>query len=364
MKYCQQRFFLVARKRWSSANSALRAVKLSRLSSLTTTLSNISSKVVETLPESPVFKRSTKLSRTNVFSSDDEEDEEDKEIQRQNPVPGLQKSSEIIDLTNFATTSLPINVVSPILNHSRNKRKTNTKSTTPAQWKKKRDIVLKSSFAEFNSKVFNNALDKNMKIEWSTRLRKTAGLTYMKSSKNKSIPSSARIELATKVLTDEQRLRATLLHEMCHAAAWIINGVCKPPHGPQFKHYGAKASRMFPELKVSTCHNYKIAYKYIYRCINYRSGKCAWEMGRHSRSVDLLKQVCGRCRGHILEPLVVNQHGVPEKAKKLTQYQIFSQKQFKIMVTDGSGRGLSFGEKNKEIARLWATEKENTGTTV
>jgi predicted SprT family Zn-dependent metalloprotease len=347
MKYCQQRFFLVARKRWSSANSALRAVKLSRLSSL----------------KSPVFKRSTKLSRTNVFSSDNEEDEEDKEIQRQIPVPGLQKSSEIIDLTNFATTSLPINVVSPIRNNSRTK-KIYTKSTTPAQWKKKRDIVLKSSFAEFNSKVFNNALDKNMKIEWSTRLRKTAGLTYMKSSKNKSIPSSARIELATKVLTDEQRLRATLLHEMCHAAAWIINGVSKPPHGPQFKYYGAKASRMFPELKVSTCHNYKIAYKYIYRCINYRSGKCAWEMGRHSRSVDLLKQVCGRCRGHILEPLVVNQHGVPEKAKKLTQYQIFSQKQFKTMVTDGSGRGLSFGEKNKEIARLWATEKENTGTTV
>ena len=30
----------------------------------------------------------------------------------------------------------------------------------------------------------------------------------------------ATIELSTKVIDDEERLRSTLLHEMCHAAQW------------------------------------------------------------------------------------------------------------------------------------------------
>ena len=45
----------------------------------------------------------------------------------------------------------------------------------------------------------------------------------------------ARIELSTKVLTDEDRLASTLAHEMCHAAAWLLDGEMQPPHGRCFK---------------------------------------------------------------------------------------------------------------------------------
>lgn len=43
---------------------------------------------------------------------------------------------------------------------------------------------------------------------------------------------TARIELSTKVLDNEAKLRRTLVHEMCHAAAWLLDHTAKPPHGP------------------------------------------------------------------------------------------------------------------------------------
>jgi hypothetical protein len=30
-------------------------------------------------------------------------------------------------------------------------------------------------------------------------------------------------------------VEATLLHEMCHAAAWLVDHCAKPPHGTVFK---------------------------------------------------------------------------------------------------------------------------------
>ena len=45
----------------------------------------------------------------------------------------------------------------------------------------------------------------------------------------------AAIDLSIKVLDNERRLKETLLHELCHAATWIIDGVRKPPHGSDFK---------------------------------------------------------------------------------------------------------------------------------
>ena len=41
----------------------------------------------------------------------------------------------------------------------------------------------------------------------------------------------------TQLLTIAEKLKQTLCHEMCHAAAWLVHGVCKPPHGAHFKHW-------------------------------------------------------------------------------------------------------------------------------
>lgn len=44
---------------------------------------------------------------------------------------------------------------------------------------------------------------------------------------------SSAIELSDKVLTGPDRLRCTLIHEMCHAATWIYNG--ENGHGKTWK---------------------------------------------------------------------------------------------------------------------------------
>jgi SprT-like family len=41
----------------------------------------------------------------------------------------------------------------------------------------------------------------------------------------------ARVELSVKVVDRLERLEATLAHELCHAACWVLNHTAKPPHG-------------------------------------------------------------------------------------------------------------------------------------
>lgn len=74
-----------------------------------------------------------------------------------------------------------------------------------------------------------------------------------------------RIELSEKVLTSADRLRCTLIHELCHAATWIFND--EKGHGARWKSWARKANDVFPELpKIAVCHNYDIEYKYTYKC--------------------------------------------------------------------------------------------------
>lgn len=71
----------------------------------------------------------------------------------------------------------------------------------------------------------------------------------------------AQINLSIKVVDREVRLQNTLCHEMCHAAAWLVNKISKPPHGREFKGYAARAMRAFPHLSIATCHSYEIEFK-------------------------------------------------------------------------------------------------------
>ena len=65
--------------------------------------------------------------------------------------------------------------------------------------------------------------------------RTTAGLTYTRTRIGAFIKNDFNIHLSIKVLDRPYRVACTLLHEMCHAAAWVINGNRKPPHGAIWK---------------------------------------------------------------------------------------------------------------------------------
>ena len=114
-------------------------------------------------------------------------------------------------------------------------KKTSGKFNDILKFQSNRDALTKSIFAEFNLKVFDNQLS-TVEVTWSKRLTKTAGLTRLRKQQSmKNINRTATIELSTKIIDDISRLRATLMHEMCHAAQWLIDGVHKPPHGTCFK---------------------------------------------------------------------------------------------------------------------------------
>ncbi len=111
-----------------------------------------------------------------------------------------------------------------------------TDAKSKQSFRKHRESITEQTFRDFDTRAFKNALS-SVTVIWSNKLNTTAGITRMKGRLGTEHVSSrvATIELATKVIDNEDRLRSTLLHEMCHAAMWLVDGVHKPPHGKCFK---------------------------------------------------------------------------------------------------------------------------------
>nr|KAG5707785.1 hypothetical protein BaRGS_015945 [Batillaria attramentaria] len=158
-----------------------------------------------------------------------------------------------------------------------------------SQFRQRREEISSRLFKLFNTTIFDNQLPADMGIVWNKRLLKTAGRCKEKRIGDRR---EAAIELSVKVCDSAERARDTLVHEMCHAAVWLISGV-KEGHGPHWKYWARKANKVHPEIPIiQRCHDYTISTKYIYRCT-----KCGYQIGRHSKSLDTDRKICGRCRG-------------------------------------------------------------------
>ncbi|KPJ00632.1 Acidic repeat-containing protein [Papilio xuthus] len=126
-------------------------------------------------------------------------------------------------------------------------------------YKTLREQLTRRLFLDFNKVVFDNVLDADLPIIWDTKLRSTAGTTtnrLLKTARGDRIRTSS-VKLSIKVVDSPQRLRDTLVHELCHAATWLIDGELRAGHGPLWK-----------------------------KCIK-----------RHSKSIDVTKKCCGYCHG-------------------------------------------------------------------
>ena len=215
-------------------------------------------------------------------------------------------------------------------------------------FKKVREQLAKDLLKSFDQLVCDGRLGESTAVEWSTRLLTTAGRARLQRSFGKRM---ARIELSTKVLDDEERLRSTLIHEACHAAAFIIDGITKPPHGPDFKKWGRRAMNKFPGVVVTTTHSYEIQFKFFYTC----SG-CGYMYKRQSNSLDVEKLGCGKCRGRLFAS---TEDGTPKKARPPSAYQIFIRDN-SAAVRDRLSRknpNISQPEVMRECARLWKERK-------
>ncbi|XP_074653239.1 uncharacterized protein LOC141907482 [Tubulanus polymorphus] len=159
---------------------------------------------------------------------------------------------------------------------------------------KHRDELTTELMDLFCETIFKNQFPVDtVSVEWNVRLTKSAGLCYPRyQDRIKRLGRIALISLSIKVCDTPDRTRDTLIHELCHAAVWIVNGV-KDGHGRVWKSWAARANHIFPELPIiERCHDYKIATKYTYRCL-----KCGYKINRHSKSLNVKESICGICGG-------------------------------------------------------------------
>uniref|UniRef100_A0A3B4ERB1 Germ cell nuclear acidic peptidase n=1 Tax=Pundamilia nyererei TaxID=303518 RepID=A0A3B4ERB1_9CICH len=171
---------------------------------------------------------------------------------------------------------------------------TNPSSSYVGSFKQNKEALTSKLYHLYNTTVFESKLPANMSVTWNKKMRKTAG--YCVTGQEKGGGNRyARIELSEKVCDSADRLRDTLIHEMCHAATWLINGV-RDGHGNFWKLYARKATLAHPELPMVTrCHSYDIKYKFQYQCT-----RCKNTIGRHSKSLDTQRFVCALCTGQLV----------------------------------------------------------------
>ena len=197
------------------------------------------------------------------------------------------------------------------------------------------------------SKTLNSTAGR---ANWRRETTKTRHLdgTYTTSHKH-----HASIELAEKVIDDEDRLLNVIAHEFCHLANFMVSGIKDQPHGRQFKEWGRKCSTAFGHrgVKVTTKHSFEIEYKYIWQCSN---EDCGVEFKRHSKSIDPMRHTCGSCRSKLVQI-----KPVPRKtggAGGGIGYAAYVKANFAIVKR--SMAGASQKEVMEAVARKYRTEKE------
>jgi len=219
------------------------------------------------------------------------------------------------------------------------------------------DLLLALDKHITNSKISAmSASTGGIKVIWSKTLRSTAGranwrrtVTKPSGSPVKGNPDSetierqpgvivqhfASIELAEKIIDRPERLVNTVAHEFCHLANFMVSNIRDQPHGESFKRWGSRVTSWLRSssatrhasyraewklCEVTTKHSYVIETKYLWACAGRPADRqkptltqkmlsieledeegCGAEYGRHSRSIDVEKQRCGRCKGFLAQ---------------------------------------------------------------
>lgn len=209
-----------------------------------------------------------------------------------------------------------------------------------------------------------------IKLVWSKTLKTTAGRANWRREQLRLrtglTPSDFRteirhhcsIELAEKVIDDEERLYNVLAHEYCHLTTFMISEVRNNPHGAEFKSWGARVTRAFTHkgVEVTTKHSYKIEYKYVWECV-----ACGYEFKRHSKSVDPERHSCGRCKGRLAQtkPTPRGAGKGDEKTRK-SGYQAFVKEHFAKVKKGMQERGedAQMGKVMEAVAKQYRIAKE------
>ncbi|XP_010194057.2 germ cell nuclear acidic protein isoform X2 [Colius striatus] len=215
-------------------------------------------------------------------------------------------------------------------------------------FKKNKEELAQKLYCLYNSTIFEHKLPEKMTISWNKKMRKTAGYCVTGQTEGPEAKRYARIELSEKVCDSADRLRDTLVHEACHAATWLINGV-RDGHGPIWRCYAKKSAVIHPELPVVTrCHSYEINYKFTYECV-----LCKAKIGRHSKSLDTERFVCAFCGGQLVLSQPRGKDGTPAKTH-LTPFAKYVKENYGLAKREQ--RGLSHAEVMRKLSEDFASK--------
>ncbi|KAF9516384.1 hypothetical protein BS47DRAFT_681719 [Hydnum rufescens UP504] len=116
----------------------------------------------------------------------------------------------------------------------------------------------------------DEAVREMCEIVWSKTLTTTAGRAITKRGEGLLPDGQHRrkimIELATKVVDSDERVRHTLSHEMCHLAVWLIDQGKDGGHGRAFKAWAARVMKVRRDIEITSTHAYQITYKFEWKC--------------------------------------------------------------------------------------------------
>lgn len=114
--------------------------------------------------------------------------------------------------------------------------------------------------------------------------------------------------------------------------------------------------RRYPELPpISRCHDYEIETKYTYKC-----SCCGYSIGRHSKSLDVLKKRCGYCYGTF--ELLINYKSkdgqsvaTPKTPRNPTVFALYVKENYGSVKSNQTG--LKHGEVMKLLGQQFAATK-------
>ncbi|XP_057573617.1 germ cell nuclear acidic protein [Hippopotamus amphibius kiboko] len=182
----------------------------------------------------------------------------------------------------------------------------NSEQYSGKNFKQNKDELIQKIYALFNSSVCDRKLPEKIDIGWNKKMLRTAGLCTTGEIRHPKRERYAKIQISLKVCDSADRLRDTLIHEICHAASWLLDGI-RDSHGDAWKYYARKSNMVHPELpKVTRCHNYEINYKIHYECT-----QCKFRIGRYSKSLNTDRFTCAKCEGSLVMLPLTRKDGTP-----------------------------------------------------
>jgi predicted SprT family Zn-dependent metalloprotease len=304
-------------------------------------------------------------SSSEVEWNDDEDEEEDESIVSDDDIMAQENTIIILDddddesdyESDYDTKSL----VDEALGSDKPQK---SSKKDKLHFKRNRDAITLATKQLFDKTVFKGALE-SVQVTYVPRLTSTAGLTRLKTRTTNGVQSRlASIELSSKLIDDEQRLRSTLMHELCHAAAFLVDGVTKPPHGACFKKWSKVAMKLIPEITVSTTHSYVTnTHKYAWACTN---SDCRIIIKRHSNSVNVDRHVCGKCKSKLIEIEVKSKDSseiVPKKKREASGFSLYVQQHSSSvrarLEKESKGKKIEQKEVMKELSVMWRNSKND-----